>query len=67
MRGFLPEDAPVDQRAQGICEWSAALERGDLELDVKQLRGPEQQLELGLHVDVENDVDTGHDAEQEVE
>lgn len=49
-----------------IREWSAALERGDLELDVEQLRGPRQQLELGLHVDVEHDVDAEHDAEQEV-
>lgn len=49
-----------------IREWSAALERGDLELGVEQLRGQEQQLELGLHVDVEYDADAGHDAEQEV-
>ena len=49
-----------------IREWSDALERGDLELGVEQLRGPEQQLELGLHVDVEHDGDAGHDAEQEV-
>jgi hypothetical protein len=49
-----------------IREWSTALERGELELDVEQLRGPEQQLELGLHVDVDDDVDAGHDAEQEV-
>lgn len=49
-----------------IREWSAALERGDLELDMEQLREPEQQLELGLHRDIDDDVDAGHDAEQEV-
>lgn len=46
-----------------IREWSAALERGDLELAVDRVDGP--QLELGLHVD-DAVVDGDREAEQEV-
>jgi hypothetical protein len=47
-----------------IREWSAALERGDLELAVEGVDGP--QLELGLHVDDAVVVDDIRQAEQEV-
>lgn len=47
-----------------IREWSAALERGDLELAVDSVDGPERQLELGLHID--DAVVDDRRAEQEV-
>jgi hypothetical protein len=46
-----------------LREWSGALERGDVELAAPRTAA-EQQLELGLRVD--DEVDAGHDAEQEV-
>jgi hypothetical protein len=48
-----------------LREWTAALERGDVELTAPRAAAAEQQLDLGLHVD--DEVDAGHDAEQEVE
>lgn len=47
-----------------LREWSDALERGDIELVAPRAAAAEQQLELGLPVD--DEVDAGHDAEQEV-
>ncbi|HEY3630592.1 MAG TPA: hypothetical protein VGL21_06815, partial [Jatrophihabitantaceae bacterium] len=47
-----------------LREWSAALERGDIELAVDRAASPERQLDLELHVD--DNVDAGYHAEQEV-
>jgi hypothetical protein len=47
-----------------LREWSGALERGDVELAAPRAATPERQLDLGLLVD--DEVDAGHNAEQEV-
>ncbi len=49
--------AAVGARRAALREWSGALERGDIELAVPRAAQPEQQLDLGLHVDY--DVDAG--------
>jgi hypothetical protein len=46
-----------------LREWSGALERGDVELTAPRAAA-ERQLELGLRVD--DEVDAGHETEQEV-
>ena len=47
-----------------LREWSGALERGEVELAAPHAATPERQLSLGPLVD--DEVDAGHDAEQEV-
>jgi hypothetical protein len=52
----------VDRAA--LREWSGALDRGEVELAAPRAAAAGQQLDLGLHVD--DEVDAGHNADQEV-